>query len=366
MEIIKPTLLLDPFKCQRNLQNMIDKANLYNLNFRPHFKTHQSKNIANWFRDKGVDKITVSSIDMAEYFIDDGWDDITIAFPFNRLEIDKLIALNQRAKINILIVDVDSLDILKMRLTEKIGFYIKIDTGYHRSGIEFDQFDQIDKILFTSELIPQLEFKGFLTHSGNSYNVESPMQLEEIHKDTLIKMINLKNKYSTILPNVTISIGDTPCCKMMTDFEGVDEIRPGNFIFHDLMQQRIGSCAVDEIAVAVACPIVQINESRCEFVLYGGAAHLSKESVKDQMGEQYFGKVVDLFPYGWMDPYPETYLRSLSQEHGIVKTTPQLISRFKIGDVLGVLPVHSCLTANLMKHYHTLDNKVFDHFAANS
>ncbi len=363
MEIQKPTLLLDPFKCQRNLQNMMERASMYNLKFRPHFKTHQSREIAQWFRDKGVDKITVSSIDMAEYFINDGWDDITIAFPFNRLEIDKLISLSERARLNILVLDSDAMSILKMRLRNNIGFYIEIDTGYNRSGIEFDNFRAVDEILFAGEMIPQLEFRGFLTHAGHSYTVQSPMELEEIHRDTLNKMINLKNKYSTIMPNVTVSIGDTPCCKMMSNFEGVDEIRPGNFIFHDLMQHKIGSCSIDEIAVAVACPIVSLNESRNEVVIYGGATHLSKESLLDQIGTRYFGKVVELYPYGWMDPIPETYISSLSQEHGIIKTKPEMMNRFKVGDVVGVLPIHSCLTANLMKSYQTLDKKIFKHFS---
>lgn len=363
MEIKNPTLLLDPFKCQRNLQNMIERANLYNLQFRPHFKTHQSKEIGNLFRDKGVDKITVSSIDMAEYFINDGWDDITIAFPFNRLEIDKLIEISQRARINILIMDVEALSVLKMRIVANIGFYIEIDTGYHRSGIEFDKFSKIDEILFTGEKIPQLEFRGFLTHAGHSYNIQSPMELEEIHRDTIIKMNNLKNKYSTILPNVTISIGDTPSCKMMTNFEGVDEIRPGNFIFHDLMQHKIGSCSMDEIAVAVACPIVCLKESRNEVIIYGGAAHLSKDSLVDHAGTRYYGKVVELYPYGWMDPFHDTYLISVSQEHGVIKTTPEFFSRFNVGDVIGILPIHSCLTANLMQSYQTLDKKRYKHFS---
>ena len=51
---------------------------------------------------------------------------------------------------------------------------------------------------------------------------------------------------------------------------------------------------------------------------------------------------------------------SLSQEHGIVQATDTLYQRTKVGDVLLVLPVHSCLTANLLGRYLTLDGEVIE------
>ena len=60
---------------------MVDRAAAADVDFRPHFKTHRSREVGRWFRDFGVAAITVSSVDMAQYFSNDGWDDITIAFP---------------------------------------------------------------------------------------------------------------------------------------------------------------------------------------------------------------------------------------------------------------------------------------------
>jgi len=50
-------------------------------------------------------------------------------------------------------------------------------------------------------------------------------------------------------------------------------------------------------------------------------------------------------------------LISLSQEHGIVSVPKDIQKQFKVGDILYILPVHSCMTANLMKRYYTLDGK---------
>src|SRR5512140_22273 len=91
--IKKPELLLDESKCRRNIRTMADKARSSKVIFRPHFKTHQSLEIGNWFREEGVNSITVSSVTMANHFARAGWKDITIAFPVNlreEKEIEKL------------------------------------------------------------------------------------------------------------------------------------------------------------------------------------------------------------------------------------------------------------------------------------
>jgi D-serine deaminase-like pyridoxal phosphate-dependent protein len=52
-KIMKPTLLLDEEKCRRNIRTMAEKARSSGVIFRPHFKTHQSIEIGNWFREEG-------------------------------------------------------------------------------------------------------------------------------------------------------------------------------------------------------------------------------------------------------------------------------------------------------------------------
>ena len=102
MKITKPTLLLDEYKCKKNIQNMFSRAKLHNIEFRPHFKTHQSLEIGQWFKEVGVNKITISSLEMATYFASK-WNDITVAFPVNILEIDTINSLAEKIILNVLI-----------------------------------------------------------------------------------------------------------------------------------------------------------------------------------------------------------------------------------------------------------------------
>ena len=95
LNITKTTLLLDKSKAFANIEFMAKKAQRCGVRLRPHFKTHQSAQIGEWFRQHEIDAITVSSVEMAQYFARHGWRDITIAIPVNLREID---AINQLAQ----------------------------------------------------------------------------------------------------------------------------------------------------------------------------------------------------------------------------------------------------------------------------
>ncbi|MBE9469015.1 MAG: alanine racemase [Bacteroidetes bacterium] len=340
---------------------MVSKAENNNLTLRPHFKTHQSLIIGDWFKKFGINSITVSSIKMAKYFAENGWNDITVAFPVNIREIAEINKLAQKINLNILITSDTIIQFLNDNLKMTVGVFIKIDTGYHRSGIEVEETDAIDNLINKIELSKVLSFKGFLTHDGHTYHAKSVEEINDIHNLTIKKLSKLKKRYINKYKNIIISIGDTPSCSISNNFTDIDEIRPGNFVFYDFMQANLGSCSINKIAVALACPVVDINAKRNEIVIYGGAVHLSKEFIMDSNNNKNFGLVVEFLNNGWSEPINGTYLYSLSQEHGIIKTTKNFLSKIKIGDIVGILPVHSCLTANLMKSYTSFENIEIDH-----
>ncbi|MBN8571155.1 MAG: alanine racemase [Ignavibacteria bacterium] len=357
MNITVPTLLVDKDKCYANIKFMSEKAAKNNLIFRPHFKTHQSLEIANWYREFGIDKITVSSLRMAEYFVSDGWSDITVAFPVNVLEIDRINFLAEKVTLNLLITSHEVVTILNEKLKSKVNFFIKIDTGTHRTGIDAKNKNEISEILSESKKSDKLIFKGFLAHSGHTYKANSAEDIRKIHNEELRILNELKADYIKDYPGIINSVGDTPACSLLDNFEGMDEIRPGNFAFYDLQQWKIGSCALDKIAVAMACPVVSKNNERKEILIYGGGIHFSKEVSALEDGTPYFGYVVKLNEKGWDLPDKKSYIRALSQEHGLIKASYDFYNEIKIGDVVGVLPIHSCMTADCMKKIYTLEGE---------
>ena len=75
-------------------------------------------------------------------------------------------------------------------------------------------------------------------------------------------------------------------------------------------------------------------------------------------GRRIYGQLVEMDEDRWYNPIPGAYLISLSQEHGILKITPQELHYFKPGNLIEIIPVHSCLTANLMKEYLTAEGEI--------
>lgn len=361
MKITRPTLIIDKQKCISNLNAIHEKVVNSGVRFRPHFKTHQSAIIGNWFRKVGNHSITVSTVTMAKYFSNYGWKDITISLPVNTLEAYDINELAFDAEINIVVESPEPVRFFNGYLTHKIGAFIEIDTGYHRSGVSWQDTDTIDRILEIFRMSSRVTFKGFLTHTGQTYHAESTEMIREMYNDTVEKMASLKEKYRSDFPGLITSIGDTPSASIVEDFSGVDEIRPGNFIFYDLMQYSIGACSLDQIALALACPVIAKNEERNEVVIYGGAVHLSKEFLYKSDGNRIYGYVVALENKRWTKPIKGTYLANVTQDHGIIKGTQDFYDKVKRGDVIGILPVHSCLTANLMRKYITLDGEAIDY-----
>lgn len=358
LNLTVPTLLLDQKKCLENIDRLAETARKHHLIFRPHFKTHQSHEIGRWFRLKGVDRITVSSLRMAEYFAQDGWKDITVAFPTNILEIDLINQLASQIQLNLCVENPATTEFLNLNLSHPVGILIKINAGNNRSGLPLTRKDEIDKIIEQLDHNQRLKFLGFLGHAGQSYAAREDSAILDSHHYSIQIMNQLRTWYQADHPDMIISLGDTPTCSVADDFSGIDEIRPGNFVYYDVTQHYIGSCELDQVAVAMACPVVAKAPERNEIIVYGGGIHLSKDRVKSPEGRTIFGRIADWKGHGWQTVEEnEAFVRSLSQEHGVIQTTAERVASAKIGDLILILPVHSCMAADLMKEVVTLEGR---------
>jgi len=348
--ITRPTLIVDEAKCRQNINRMAEKAKRNGISLRPHFKTHQSRVIGGWIKEAGVTGITVSSVKMAEYFAPD-WDDITIAFPLNILEIPAIESLANSRRINVIVENEESINALS-GLSEELGVFVNTNIGYNRTGVNPEAIALIQNLIDLIESNDKLSFKGFLGHAGHSYTGRSNDEVLAIHEASCAKMRTLKSEFIEAYPNLVASVGDTPTCSVAEDFSGLDEMRPGNFVFYDLMMVQITACTNNEIAVALGCPVVAVYPEKNVVIVHGGGVHFSKDKMTYE-GQEIFGRVVKNEEGGWSNPIEDAYLSKISQEHGTVTGPDEFIASIKIGDILKVLPIHSCMTADLMDGYIT-------------
>jgi D-serine deaminase-like pyridoxal phosphate-dependent protein len=358
MTLAKPTLVLDEGRVRRNLARWAARAARFGVRFRPHFKTHQSRHIGRIFRAFGVEAITVSSVDMASYFAADGWRDILIAFPFNILEADEIGRLAARCRLGLLVESADGLPAIARAVPAPVDVWIKINVGANRAGAEWNDRALLDAIALESARHPNLRLRGLLTHNGRTYAARTLDELARVHADAMRKMVKARSALvDSGFPGLEISVGDTPSCSRLDDFAAADEIRPGNFVLFDVTQAELGACAEEDIAAAVACPVVSTHPARNEAVLFGGAIHLSKDDFLSRRDGRIYGRVCRPAGDGWGPILPDTAVTALSQEHGIIKTTSAEMTRIKAGDILFILPVHACLTVNLWDHFVGSDGR---------
>ncbi len=354
----RPTVLVDPARARRNLETMASRARKAGVRFRPHFKTHQSPDVGAWFRDAGVGAITVSSLETARCAAGDGWRDITVAFPFNLREAGDVKDLSTKVDLGMLVDGKEAVEALEEAASSDLGLWIKVDAGYGRSGLRWDRPGKIASLARTVLASKRLRLEGLLTHSGHSYRERGAAGVRRVHAESVARMNELRNELDAEgIEGLEVSVGDTPTCSLAEDFTGVDEIRPGNFVFFDLMQREIGSCGDTDLAVAVAAPVVGKHEHPHRLVLYGGAVHLSKEALRRD-GRDVFGFLAFTSGRDLGVPDPAAPVVSLTQEHALVEAGENLLEEVNVGDMVLVFPVHACLACNLHRSYRTVDGEV--------
>jgi D-serine deaminase-like pyridoxal phosphate-dependent protein len=327
---------------------MTERVREFDAEFRPHFKTHQSLEVGRWIRDEGVTGITVSSPSMGLYFAEDGWDDITVAFPFYPGMIPDLQKLEQKAKLSVFVRDEFQLSILNRDLKNSFRVYIEVDAGYGRSGIPHHNRDEIQALIKACSGGKKSLFHGFYIHDGRTYAARSTAEIEELIQPSKQALISLKSDF----PNAAISLGDTPSASQSKDLHDFDELTPGNFVFYDWMQVQMESCTLDQVALFAVLPVAQSIDGGNKAILHGGAVHLSKDRIEVN-GDTSYGQAVS-YTNESVELIEGAYMSALSQEHGTLSGFKEVDE-----DRVWICPVHSCLTANLFDHYlTTTGNKI--------
>lgn len=114
------------------------------------------------------------------------------------------------------------------------------------------------------------------------------------------------------------------------------------------MQYAIGACKLKDIAVSVFAPVIAKSPERNEIVLHLGAVHLSKESIVFQNNNSYGVAISRIHKNKRILLKQHVNIQKLSQEHAVISLDRDSFNTAQYGDLFEVIPIHSCLTANLM------------------
>lgn len=352
-----PSLILDVERVRRNAVRMTEMATRNNVRLRPHIKTHKCIEVAKIQTAGSSGAVTVSTLAEARAFAAHGFDDITYAIPIEHGKFaDAFELLRSDVKLNLLTDSLSTMEALN-DAAAKEGFkpsvFVKIDCGTHRVGVEPHRPEAAHIPRFISDA-KHLNFAGILTHAGHSYDVkgnEAILEIARHERDVMVELAGRLRADGIEVP--TVSVGSTPTMSLVDHLDGIDEIRPGNYIFFDNYQATLGSCSFDDPALTVLAAVIHKDVSRNKLVIDAGGIALSKDrgpiGLDPVCG---YGRVLDL-------DGTDTGLRvtGMSQEHGeIVAKDGGAIARFNVGDRVRILANHSCMTAAQHENYNVLEH----------
>lgn len=331
-----PSVVVDLDVMERNLSRMADYCRSRNLRLRPHTKSHKIPELAKRQLAHGANGITVAKIGEADVMLDAGITDILIAYPIiGKGKAEKLAELATRAAI---MVALDSAEVAQAisdaaaGKNARVGVLVELDVGFHRCGLSNE-----DDVLGLAQKVadlPGLEFKGLMFFPGN-------LQVVETRRAELMAGVNgflersLAKLHAADLPATIVSGGSTPTAREGHLFSGVNEIRPGMYIFNDRNMMGIGVANVDDCALSVITTVVSTSVSG-RAIIDAGSKTLSSDRhlAGDEKG------------FGMVKTDPQAELEQLSEEHGHLNIS-RSSRAYRVGERIEVIPNHVCSTVNM-------------------
>jgi len=132
-----------------------------------------------------------------------------------------------------------------------------------------------------------------------------------------------------------VSGGSTPTLFHSHRLPGLNEVRPGTYIFNDRNTVLCGACRFDECAASILVTVVS-TAKQGQMIIDGGSKTFSSDRPAGA-GEVSFGHVVEA---------PEAVFTKMNEEHGFVDVR-RAGREFTLGDRVRVIPNHICVAMNL-------------------
>jgi D-serine deaminase-like pyridoxal phosphate-dependent protein len=322
-ELETPAVLIDLDRLERNITRMQADCNDAHIAFRPHIKTHKIPEIARMQIDAGAVGLACQKVSEAQVFAEAGFNDILI--PYNILGASKTTKLVDLALYTRMTVSADSETVIAglSDAAEAQGITLRVmvelATEIERAGAD------VDRAVFLAQ---QIDDNDHLTFAGLMVYPSNPT-IRPAVKEVIDRL------HTSGIGVETISGGGIAAAKHMREVPELTEIRVGTYVFNDMTTLKRGLCELDDCAMRVAVTVVS-RPTNDRAILDSGSKTLTPER---------FG--TDANPsYGMIVEYPDARITKLNEEHAYVDVSA-CDSPPKVGEVVHVIPVHTCVVTNL-------------------
>ena len=334
-----PSVLVDLDILERNIAEMAALAGREGVALRPHIKTHKTPQIAKMQLEAGAAGVTCAKIGEAETLADAGIDDIFICFPLvTELKARRLASLARRARVSTIVDSPQGVAALSAVFADEpapLEVLVKVNTGLDRVGVLPEEAVPLAQRVAEA---PGLRFGGVCAHEGYTYGKSDPAERAAVGRkggETLVATARAIEAAG--LPCPRVSVGSTPGSGSADSVPGVTEMRPGNYVFYDLMQVGMHVVPPERCALHVLVTVASHAARDRAVVDAGSKTFTSDKGAHGMSGATGFGLVLGK---------EDIEIERLSEEHGWLRLDPAG-SDVAIGEQLEVIPVHACPVANL-------------------
>jgi D-serine deaminase-like pyridoxal phosphate-dependent protein len=318
-----PIVLVDVM--QDNINRMQRFGDQRSLDVRPHVKTHKCVEIGRRQVKAGAVGITAGNVGEAEVFAAAGFDDIFLAYPIwpAGTKGERIRRLAESTRLRVGADNVAAIEALADAMgdePDRLQVVVEVDCGARRSGAPPELAGDLARAARRRGLVPV----GVFTYPGHGCaSRESRKRAAEDQHAALVTAV--RSLADVGVTAEVVSAGSTPTVEFTTG-SLITEIRPGEYVFCDLNNARLGACTEDQIALFVAGTVVS-DWVPDQVILDVGTKALSREGSP----ERGYGGVAGT----------NAVLAKLNEYHGFL-ALPDEDFRPGVGSVVPVVPNHVC------------------------
>jgi D-serine deaminase-like pyridoxal phosphate-dependent protein len=338
-ELDTPALMVDLDIMERNLRRVADYCKQHGLRLRPHTKTHKSPLIGKRQLESGAAGLTVAKVGEAEVMLGANPPDLLVAYPV--IGRSKLARLMQVAKKTRVTVALDSMAVAR-QLSEaareahvEVGVLAEVDAGLGRVGVT--PGPELIELARGVQRLSNLTFEGIDFYPGHVRDT-GERGMEQMRKLSELVTCILDDFRRERIAVRIVSGGSTPSLYHSHEVAGLNEIRPGTYVYNDVNTVASGGCTLDDCAASVLVTVVSTARPG-QIVVDGGSKTFSSDTAAPP---SIHGRVVEA---------PECVFHRVNEEHGYIDIT-KCDREFAVGDRLHIIPSHVCVVVNLHENVY--------------
>jgi D-serine deaminase-like pyridoxal phosphate-dependent protein len=229
-------------------------------------------------------------------------------------------------------MSIDSAEVADQLASLDIGILVEIDVGLGRVGI--DPGPPAVELAKRVASTPGLRFEGIAFYPGQ-FKSTAAAEINALEKDVGASIAStLDGLKKAGLEARIVSGGSTPTWAFSDRVHGMNEIRPGTYIFNDRNTVIAGACAWEDCAASILTTVVSTARPG-QMILDGGSKTFSSD--RTSLPDVTYGVIVE---------DDAARFHKMNEEHGYVDMTA-CQRQFRTGDRVRVIPNHVCVAVNL-------------------